>query len=165
MATFAQPTPQPEATLFMAYGDDSVDAEGVRVAAMPITEDAPSAPSEDTFRAATTTDDDAFRKKEQKRDAARARAVRTVMDRRIKQAEEAVARATERRSKESIDAAKERLEYAKKLQEEAHKDEKALVLSEEAATEAVTVIERIVREENLEQRDEDDREHEDARRE
>lgn len=161
-SAFSQEAPSSEAA-FMARIEDNSGAETARTASVPtIEEDRSSASSERSERVATSTTDDDVLAKEQKRDGARARAVRTVMDRRIKQAEEAVARATERRSKESIDAAKERLEYAKKLQEEAHKDEKALLISEEAATEAVAVIERIVHDEHHEQEHDADREDTDT---
>lgn len=153
-AAFAKAAPAPESASLMAYSDDTHN-EPALMAALPVRENE-ELRAEDSRTLATTTDDEAI-KKEQKRDGARARAVRTVMDRRIKQAEEAVARAADRRSKESIDAAKERLEYAKKLQEEAHKDEQSLFISEEAATEAVAVIERIVREDQ-ERKDDDERE-------
>jgi hypothetical protein len=154
-AAFAKAAPAPESASLMAYSE-IVSDEPTLMVALPVREkEEPRI--EDPQSTATTTDDEAI-KKEHKRDGARARAVRTVMDRRIKQAEETVARAADRRSKESIDAAKERLEYAKKLQEEAHKDEQSLLISEEAATEAVAVIERIVREEDRERKDDDERE-------
>jgi hypothetical protein len=155
-ASFARVAQVEDTTSLMTQEDIAIPDEPMLMAALPVREKAEQ-PQDAT---SSTTSDDEYTKKEKKRDEVRARTVRTVMDKRIKQAEEAVARATDRRSKESIDAAKERLEYAKKLQEEAHKDGQSLFISEEAAVEAVAVIERIVREEKVDRKHEEDREDE-----